>query len=103
MSASLPSLAFAGLGLMGVPMCRRLLAAGYPLAVWNRSPGKRELLAAEGAKAVEVPAELAADAEILMLCLADPAYALLPRQQQGRRLAGIQKPAGQATTTVAVA
>ncbi len=50
MSASLPSLAFAGLGLMGVPMCRRLLAAGYPLAVWNRSPGKRELLAAEGAK-----------------------------------------------------
>lgn len=56
MSASLPSLAFAGLGLMGVPMCRRLLAAGYPLAVWNRSPGKRELLAAEGAKAVEVPA-----------------------------------------------
>ncbi|MCR3841714.1 hypothetical protein K3Z99_32505, partial [Pseudomonas aeruginosa] len=25
MSASLPSLAFAGLGLMGVPMCRRLL------------------------------------------------------------------------------
>ncbi|MBF3327450.1 NAD(P)-dependent oxidoreductase, partial [Pseudomonas aeruginosa] len=48
MSASLPSLAFAGLGLMGVPMCRRLLAAGYPLAVWNRSPGKRELLAAEG-------------------------------------------------------
>lgn len=73
MSASLPSLAFAGLGLMGVPMCRRLLAAGYPLAVWNRSPGKRELLAAEGAKAVEVPAELAADAEILMLCLADTA------------------------------
>ena len=73
MSASLPSLAFAGLGLMGVPMCRRLLAAGYPLAVWNRSPGKRELLAAEGAKAAEVPAELAADAEILMLCLADTA------------------------------
>ncbi|MFO6133919.1 hypothetical protein ACLBVR_18205, partial [Pseudomonas aeruginosa] len=27
MSASLPSLAFAGLGLMGVPMCRRLLAS----------------------------------------------------------------------------
>ena len=41
--------------------------------MWNRSPGKRELLAAEGAKAVEVPAELAADAEILMLCLADTA------------------------------
>ncbi|MFS2124388.1 NAD(P)-dependent oxidoreductase [Pseudomonas sp. Pseusp97] len=73
MSSPLPSLAFAGLGLMGVPMTRRLLAAGYPLAVWNRSAGKRELLAAEGAQAVETPAQLCADAEVVMLCLADTA------------------------------
>jgi 3-hydroxyisobutyrate dehydrogenase len=73
MSSPLPSLAFAGLGLMGVPMTRRLLAAGYPLAVWNRSAGKRELLAAEGARAVETPAQLCADAEVVMLCLADTA------------------------------
>lgn len=73
MSSPLPSLAFAGLGLMGVPMTRRLLAAGYPLAVWNRSAGKRDLLAAEGATAVETPAQLCADAEVVMLCLADTA------------------------------
>lgn len=73
MSSPLPSLAFAGLGLMGVPMTRRLLAAGYPLAVWNRSAGKRELLAAEGARAVETPAQLCADTEVVMLCLADTA------------------------------
>lgn len=73
MSSPLPSLAFAGLGLMGVPMTRRLLAAGYPLSVWNRSAGKRELLAAEGAQAVETPAQLCADAEVVMLCLADTA------------------------------
>lgn len=37
MSAALPSLAFAGIGLMGLPMCRRLLAAGYPLTVLPRA------------------------------------------------------------------
>jgi 3-hydroxyisobutyrate dehydrogenase len=73
MSSPLPSLAFAGLGLMGVPMTRRLLAAGYPLSVWNRSAGKRDLLAAEGARAMETPAQLCADAEVVMLCLADTA------------------------------
>lgn len=73
MSSPLPSLAFAGLGLMGVPMTRRLLAAGYPLTVWNRSASKRELLATEGARAVETPAQLCADAEVVMLCLADTA------------------------------
>ena len=69
--SALPSIAFAGLGLMGVPMSRRLLAAGYPLTVWNRSAGKRELLAGEGARAVETPAQLCTDAEVVMLCLAD--------------------------------
>ncbi|MDH0290378.1 NAD(P)-dependent oxidoreductase [Pseudomonas sp. GD04087] len=73
MSSASPSLAFAGLGLMGVPMSRRLLAAGFPLAVWNRSAGKRELLAGEGAQAVETPAQLCAQAEVVMLCLADTA------------------------------
>ncbi|MDF3843598.1 NAD(P)-dependent oxidoreductase [Pseudomonas citronellolis] len=71
--SALPSIAFAGLGLMGVPMSRRLLAAGYPLTVWNRSAAKRELLAGEGARAVQRPAQLCADAEIVMLCLADTA------------------------------
>ncbi|SFB90372.1 3-hydroxyisobutyrate dehydrogenase [Pseudomonas citronellolis] len=71
--SALPSIAFAGLGLMGVPMSRRLLAAGYPLTVWNRSAAKRELLAGEGARAVQSPAQLCADAEIVMLCLADTA------------------------------
>lgn len=71
--SALPSIAFAGLGLMGVPMSRRLLAAGYPLTVWNRSAAKRELLAGEGARAVQRPAQLCADAGIVMLCLADTA------------------------------
>ena len=68
-----PSLGFAGIGLMGLPMCRRLLAAGYPLMVWNRSPDKCAPLLAEGASQAVSPAELAKNCEILLLCLADTA------------------------------
>lgn len=69
----MPSLGFAGIGLMGLPMCRRLLVAGYPLRVWNRSADKCLPLLQEGAGRVETPAELCADAEVVMLCLADTA------------------------------
>lgn len=69
--ASLPSLAFAGLGLMGLPMCRRLLAAGYPLTVWNRHPEKCAALVAAGARQVASPAELCDHADLVMLCLAN--------------------------------
>ncbi|MFT3857797.1 MAG: NAD(P)-dependent oxidoreductase [Aquabacterium sp.] len=42
-----------GCGLMGTPMSRRLLAAGHPLTVWNRTRDKAEALAADGAKVAE--------------------------------------------------
>ncbi|WP_060482789.1 NAD(P)-dependent oxidoreductase [Pseudomonas sp. NBRC 111119] len=71
MSTDLPSLAFAGIGLMGLPMCRRLLAAGYPLTVWNRSPDKCDALVAAGARRAASPAELSRDADMVLLCLAD--------------------------------
>ncbi|VXC42709.1 2-hydroxy-3-oxopropionate reductase [Pseudomonas sp. 8AS] len=73
MSTSLPALAFAGIGLMGLPMTRRLLAAGYPLRVWNRSPGKCLALLELGAQPAAAPLQLCADADIVMLCLADTA------------------------------
>ena len=69
----LPSLAFAGIGLMGLPMTRRLLAAGFPLRVWNRSADKCAPLVQQGARTAQGPAELCAEAEIVMLCLADTA------------------------------
>ncbi|SNS13863.1 NAD(P)-dependent oxidoreductase [Pseudomonas segetis] len=71
MPAGLPALAFAGIGLMGLPMTRRLLAAGYPLAVWNRSPEKCQPLIEQGAASVDQPAQLCAKADIIMLCLAN--------------------------------
>ncbi|SFA53382.1 NAD(P)-dependent oxidoreductase [Metapseudomonas otitidis] len=70
---SLPRIAFAGIGLMGLPMTRRLLAAGFPLTVWNRTPDKCTPLLELGARRAETPAELCTEADILMLCLADTA------------------------------
>lgn len=71
MTLALPSLAFAGIGLMGLPMCRRLLAAGYPLTVWNRNPEKCAPLVEAGARQVAAPAQLCAAADVVMLCLAN--------------------------------
>lgn len=71
MTASLPAIAFAGIGLMGLPMTRRLLAAGYPLTLWNRTPDKCAPLLEQGAHRVEKPAELCRDANVVMLCLAN--------------------------------
>ncbi|WP_176244826.1 NAD(P)-dependent oxidoreductase [Pseudomonas sp. B11(2017)] len=73
MMSTLPSLGFAGIGLMGLPMCRRLLAAGYPLTVWNRNPAKCAPLVEAGGRQVATPAELCAQADVVMLCLADTA------------------------------
>jgi len=41
--------AMAGLGRMGMNMARRLLRGGHRVVAWNRSPGKVEEIAAEGA------------------------------------------------------
>ena len=45
------TLGFIGLGLMGMPMTRRLLAAGREVTIWNRSAPKRDEAVGHGAKA----------------------------------------------------
>ncbi len=64
---------FIGLGLMGLPMCRRLQAAGFPLTVWNRSTDKLEQARAAGMTTATTLPELAAASDILLLCIADAA------------------------------
>jgi 3-hydroxyisobutyrate dehydrogenase len=64
-------IAFIGLGLMGTPMARRLLAAGFKLRLWNRTPGKLKPLIDAGAQAAESPAGAANDADLVCLCLTD--------------------------------
>jgi 3-hydroxyisobutyrate dehydrogenase-like beta-hydroxyacid dehydrogenase len=58
-----------GCGLMGRPMSLRLLAAGYPLTVWNRTLSKTEALKAAGAKVANTPAEAATDADVVISML----------------------------------
>ena len=48
-------IALLGLGLMGTGMAGRLLDAGYPLNVWNRTPEKPDALAKRGARVAGSP------------------------------------------------
>ena len=59
---SKPVLAYLGLGLMGDPMTKRLLAAGYQVHVWNRSKAKLAPALALGAIAAAPQAWLAGKA-----------------------------------------
>ncbi|MFP4162596.1 MAG: NAD(P)-dependent oxidoreductase [Chitinispirillaceae bacterium] len=65
-------IAFAGTGLMGSRMASRLLQAGKPLTVYNKTDSKTELLVSQGAKKASSFSELAEDADILFTMLSDP-------------------------------
>ncbi|PHQ13728.1 NAD(P)-dependent oxidoreductase [Marinobacter profundi] len=68
MTNKLPRIAFLGIGLMGAPMTRNLLDAGYPMTLWNRTASKCELFAREATLAAS-PAEAVADADIVITML----------------------------------
>ncbi len=71
-----PRVGFIGLGLMGMPMSRNLLKAGYPLTVHNRSRGKVDQIAAEGATPASSPAQVAANSDVVLSCVPMPADVL---------------------------
>lgn len=62
---------YIGLGLMGKPMARNLMQAGYPLVVHNRSPAAVEELVTEGARSVGSPAEVARQVDVVFTNLPD--------------------------------
>lgn len=65
------SIAVLGIGLMGDPIARRLIATGTEVTVWNRSPEKTEPLAALGAQVAATPAAAVAYCEAVILMLSD--------------------------------
>jgi 2-hydroxy-3-oxopropionate reductase len=65
------SVGFIGLGIMGRPMARHLLEAGFSLAVHSRSPGPVDELAAAGAQPRVSPGDVAADADVVITMLPD--------------------------------
>jgi 3-hydroxyisobutyrate dehydrogenase-like beta-hydroxyacid dehydrogenase len=64
---------FIGLGLMGQPMSRRLLEAGYPLAVWNRTTEKAQGLLATGAAWADSPRAVARVSDAVITMVTDSA------------------------------
>lgn len=69
-------IAFLGLGAMGAPMARRLLASEYQLTVWNRSAERAEPFASLGAEVAASAVEAVKEADIVITMLADPAAVL---------------------------
>ncbi len=64
---------FIGLGIMGEPMCRNILAKGHDVTVYNRTPAKMEPLAAAGAKTAGSVADLVRRSEVTITMVSDPA------------------------------
>ena len=64
-------IALLGLGLMGSGMAGRLLDAGYPLSVCNRTADKTQALVDRGAKLALSPRAAVAGAAVVISMLAD--------------------------------
>jgi 2-hydroxy-3-oxopropionate reductase len=60
---------FIGLGIMGRPMARNLLKAGYPLLVHSRSQGPVDEIVKAGAKAAASPKDVAGQCDVLITML----------------------------------
>jgi 3-hydroxyisobutyrate dehydrogenase len=82
-------LAFLGTGVMGLPMARNLLAAGFSVHVWNRSPERAEPLAQDGAQLCADPRAAAEGCSVLVTMLSDADSVL---DVAGRALDGLGQP-----------
>jgi 3-hydroxyisobutyrate dehydrogenase len=63
--------AFLGLGTMGSAMAANLARAGFAVTAWNRTPGRAPELDALGIDRTDTPAQAAAVADTIVLCVAD--------------------------------
>ncbi len=71
MSSQQRAIAFLGTGLMGAPMVRRLLDAGFAVTAWNRDIAKAEALRADGADVADTPALAVQGASVVFTMLTD--------------------------------
>ncbi|MBM4408106.1 MAG: NAD(P)-dependent oxidoreductase [Chloroflexi bacterium] len=62
---------FVGMGTMGVAMAANVARAGFPLTVWNRTPGRAGPAVDLGATEVKTPRELAAASDVIVICVSD--------------------------------
>jgi 2-hydroxy-3-oxopropionate reductase len=79
-----PVIGFIGLGIMGKPMARNLIKAGYSLVVHNRSRAAVEELIKDGAQAAGNPKEVAERSDVIITVLPDsPDVELVYTSDQG--------------------
>jgi 2-hydroxy-3-oxopropionate reductase len=67
------TVAVLGAGIMGSRLARRLLDAGYPVAIWNRSADKIAPLVARGARGAASPSDACRAADVAITMLSDGA------------------------------
>lgn len=65
------TIAFIGLGVMGLPMATNLVAAGHDVVGANRRPGPRDELTRAGGRAVADAREAVTDADVVITMLPD--------------------------------
>jgi len=65
------SIAFLGMGLMGVPMTQNLLKAGFSVACYNRTASKTQPVVEAGGTSFESPKEAAKGADVVISCVTD--------------------------------
>ena len=87
------TIGFIGLGVMGKPMARNLLKAGFSLTVHNRSRGAVDELVATGAKAGTSAADVAKQSTVVITMLPDTTDVEKVLTAPDGVLAGIQKSA----------
>jgi 3-hydroxyisobutyrate dehydrogenase len=62
---------FVGLGTMGAAMAANVARAGFPLTVWNRTPGRAAPLLELGATEAQSPAAMASASDVVVTCVTD--------------------------------
>ena len=63
------SVGFIGLGIMGMPMVKNLLNAGFEVNIWNRTVEKSDQLSNQGANSCQSPGDVARNSEVIIICV----------------------------------
>jgi 3-hydroxyisobutyrate dehydrogenase len=101
------TIGFIGIGLMGLPMCRQLLADKVNLYVYNRNVVKCEPLLKEGAKHAASVQNIANDCDVIMLCVSNTQSVeavmegLLPHLKKGQLIIDFSSISPEATLILA--
>ncbi|HEX6342036.1 NAD(P)-dependent oxidoreductase [Umezawaea sp.] len=88
-------IAVLGMGAMGLPMARNLARAGFPVTVWNRTPGRDGEARSAGAVAAATPAEAALPVVLTVLPDLPEVVEVLAGEDgllAGWRRAGVDRP-----------